>query len=337
MTELIITGIMSHLIADGLRIKNKQIIEDQDERGTKDMAIGNSLTQKPNKMGMTAYLNQDAVKAQITSIIGGKRGTSFITSIVAAVQATPELQECTNSSILSAALLGESLNLSPSKALSQYWIIPYQNKKKGVKEAQFQLGANGYKQLAMRTGQYKDIDFIVIHEGEYKGRDKFTGKQMFEFIQDDDEREALPVAGYLAYFELNNGFRKSVYWTKSKMEKHADQYSQAFNLEAYKKLQAGQIPQADMWKYSSYWYSNFDGMAEKTLIKHLLSKYGILSTELIQATEADGAIINDDGSKNYVEIENAEVTDVPETKPVQEPAPAAAPAEDPAAALFGGK
>ena len=300
------------------------------------MAVNNSLVNnKPQKMGMTAYLNQDAVKAQITSIIGSKRGTSFITSIVAAVQATPELQECTNSSILSAALLGESLNLSPSKALSQYWIIPYNNKKKGVKEAQFQLGANGYKQLAMRTGQYKDIDFIVIHEGEYKGRDKFTGKQMFEFIQDDDEREALPVAGYLAYFELNNGFRKSVYWTKSKMEKHADQYSQAFNLEAYKKLQAGQIPQSDMWKYSSYWYSNFDGMAEKTLIKHLLSKYGILSTELIQAVDADMTVINEDGSKNYVDVETV---DVPTPEPAKEASePAAAPANDPAAALFGGK
>ena len=296
------------------------------------MAVTNSLTKANQKMGMTAYLNQDAVKAQITSIIGSKRGTSFITSVVSAVQANPALQECTNPSILSAALLGESLNLSPSASLGQFWIIPYNNKKKGVKEAQFQLGANGYKQLAMRTGQYKDIDFIEIHEGEYKGRDKFTGKQMFEFIQDDDEREALPVVGYLAYFELNNGFRKTVYWTKSKMEKHANQYSQAFDLEAYKKLQAGQIPQADMWKYSSYWYSNFAGMAEKTLIKHLLSKYGILSTELIQAADADGAVINDDGTKNYVEVEDVEVVPAEPT-----PVPAEAPAADPADALFGGK
>lgn len=303
------------------------------------MAISNSLVNKTQKMGMTAYLNQDAVRQQVNSIVGSKRGTSFITSVVSAVQATPALQECTNTSILSAALLGESLNLSPSAALGQFWIIPYNNKKKGVKEAQFQLGANGYKQLAMRTGQYKDIDFIVIHEGEYKGRDRFTGKQMFEFIQDDDEREALPVAGYLAYFELTNGFRKSVYWTKSKMEKHASQYSQAFDLETYRKIQAGQIAQADMWKYSSYWYSNFDGMAEKTLIKHLLSKYGILSTELIVAVDSDEAIINEDGTKNYVEIE-----EVPET-PAAAPAPAkeekaAAPeasGEDPATALFGGK
>ena len=94
------------------------------------MAVNNSLVQKPaQKVGLTAYLNQDAVRAQINSIIGSKRGTSFITSIVSAVNANPALQECTNSSILSAALLGESLNLSPSAALGQYWIIPRNNKK----------------------------------------------------------------------------------------------------------------------------------------------------------------------------------------------------------------
>lgn len=267
------------------------------------MSVNNSLANSNQKrrLGMTAYLNQDAVKAQINSILGGKRGTAFISSIVSAVQATPALQECTNPSILSAALLGESLNLSNSPSLGQFWIIPYNNKKKGVKEAQFQLGANGFKQLAMRTGQYKDIDFIAIHEGEYKGRDKFTGKQVFEFLEDDDERDSLPVIGYLAYFELLNGFRKSVYWTKNKMEAHADKYSMAFDLDTYRKIQEGKIPQKDMWKYSSYWYSNFEGMAEKTLIKHLLSKWGILSTELITAIDADMAVIKEDGTKEYVD------------------------------------
>ena len=302
------------------------------------MPVNNSLANSNQKrrLGMTAYLNQDAVKAQINSILGGKRGTAFISSIVSAVQATPALQECTNPSILSAALLGESLNLSNSPSLGQFWIIPYNNKKKGVKEAQFQLGANGFKQLAMRTGQYKDIDFIAIHEGEYKGRDKFTGKQVFEFIEDDDERDSLPVIGYLAYFELLNGFRKSVYWTKNKMEAHADKYSMAFDLDTYRKIQEGKIPQEDMWKYSSYWYSNFEGMAEKTLIKHLLSKWGILSTELITAIDADTAVIHEDGTKDYVDSDDY-VVDV-EPEKVQEAPPV--PEEntnpiDAATALFG--
>ena len=299
------------------------------------MAVQNSLTNQnaaTKKMGLTAYLNQDAVKQQIASILGSKRGTAFITSIVSAAQATPAIAECTNNSILSAALLGESLNLSPSASLGQYWIIPYNNKKKNVKEAQFQLGANGYKQLAMRTGQYKDIDFIAIHEGEYKGRDKYTGKQIFEFIEDDDERDALPIVGYMAYFELTNGFRKSVYWTKQKMEKHADKYSQAFNLEAYHNLLAGKIPASEMWKYSSYWYSNFDGMAEKTLIKHILSKYGILSTEMITAIDSDMAVIREDGTKVYVDNQPDEQPTVEVVATVVEPTPEQA--SDDLAAVF---
>lgn len=306
------------------------------------MAVNNSLTRtQGQRLGMAAYLNQDAVKNQINSILGGKRGISFIASVVSAVQATPALQECTQPSILQAALLGETLNLSPSTSLGQFWILPYNNKKKGVKEAQFQLGANGYKQLAMRTGQYKDIDFIEIHEGEYKGRDKFTGKQVFEFIEDDDERESLPVVGYMAYFELLNGFRKSLFWTKDKMERHADKYSQAFSLEAYRKLKNGEIPASEMWKYSSYWYTDFAGMAEKTLIKNLLKKWGILSTELISAMDADESIINEDGTKTYVETE-----DVIEAEAVVQPDAPETPTEktedsenipsDAKAALFGG-
>lgn len=106
------------------------------------MAVNNSLANSNQKrrLGMTAYLNQDAVKAQINSILGGKRGTAFISSIVSAVQATPALQECTNPSILSAALLGESLKLSPSPQLGHYYLVPFKDNKQGIKVAQFQLG-----------------------------------------------------------------------------------------------------------------------------------------------------------------------------------------------------
>lgn len=303
------------------------------------MAVNNSLANKSQRLGgISTYLKQDAVKAHINSILGGKRGTAFIASVVSAVQATPALKECTSTSIVSAALIGESLNLSSSPSLGQFWIIPYNNKKKGTKEGQFQLGANGFKQLAMRTGQYKDIDFIVIHEGEYKGRDKFTGKQVFEFIEDDDERESLPVVGYMAYFELVNGFKKSVYWTKAKMENHADKYSQAFNLQNYRKLQEGKIQDSEMWKYSSYWYSNFDGMAEKTLIKHLLSKWGILSSELITAMDNDMAVIHEDGTKDYVDTEEyaAEIEPQQAQEPQKEEAQPQPEVMSPAAAaLFG--
>lgn len=88
--------------------------------------------------------------------------------------------------------------------------------------ATFVLGYKGYIQLALRSGQYKDLDVMVIKQGEYMGKDPETGKAKFQFIEDDDERETLPTIGYMAYFEYLNGFRKVVYWSKEKMMTHAD-------------------------------------------------------------------------------------------------------------------
>ena len=119
------------------------------------MAVQNSLANRKTKTGLSVYLTRDDVRSQINSIVGGKNGARFISSIVSAVQTTPALQECTNPSILSAALLGEALKLSPSPQLGQFYMVPFDNKKKGVKEAQFQLGYKGYIQLAERSGYYK--------------------------------------------------------------------------------------------------------------------------------------------------------------------------------------
>ncbi len=306
--------------------------------------VKNSLTQKKEtKVGFTAFLTQDAVNAQIAKVVGGKNATRFVTSIISAVQTNSTLQECTNQSILSAALQGEVLNLPPSPQLGYFYMVPFNNRKKGCKEAQFQLSAKGYKQLAMRSGQYRDIDVFYIREGEYLGRDKYTGKQKFEFIEDDDERESRPVIGYLAYFETLNGFRKQLYWTKTKMEKHADKYSQAFSLEAARKLEAGEIPKEDLWRYSSFWYTSFDEMAEKTMIRQLLSKWGMLSTDMIQAYDADMAVINADGTKNYVDNEDENIIEQPaQTQPTDDipgqmnvtDYPEMAPTQDAKAALF---
>ena len=310
------------------------------------MALQNSLTKSKQRLGFTAYLTQEAVKDQINKVVGGKNATRFISSIISAVQTNPQLQECTNSSILSAALQGEALKLPPSPQLGFFYMIPFKNKKKGCTEAQFQISAKGYKQLAMRSGQYLDIDVLYIHEGEYLGRDKYTGKQKFEFIEDDDERESRPIIGYLAYLEMLNGFRKQIYWTKTKMEKHADRYSQAFSLEASRKLANGEIPQSELWKYSSYWYTSFDEMAEKTMIRQLLSKWGMLTTELAEAYDADMAVIHEDGTKDYVDTED--IVDMPQEEPKAEtdksqfamPEPVvddtATAESETAAALFGG-
>ncbi|MBE5985212.1 MAG: recombinase [Paenibacillaceae bacterium] len=268
--------------------------------------MGNEVTTTQPK-GMAGFLSNDKVKANILQVVGQKNTARFIASVVSAVQNTPALQECSHNSILSAALLGEALNLSPSPQLGQFYMVPYKKKDREGKvvsvDAQFQLGAKGYKQLAMRTGQYKDLDVIYIRQGEYLGRDRSTGKHKFEFIEDDAIREELPVIGYLAYFELLNGFRKEIFWTRSKMEKHADQYSQAFNLSDFHLLQEGKIPKKDLWKYSSFWYKSFDEMAEKTMIRQLISKWGIMSIEMSDAYERDMAVISEDGSPRYIDNE----------------------------------
>ena len=184
--------------------------------------------------------------------------------------------------------------------------------KKNCKEAQFQIGYKGYLQLAIRTGEYVDIDAIEIREGEYKGRNRLTGKPEFEFVDDDAIRENLPVIGYMAYFEMKNGYIKRLYWSKEKMVKHADEYSQAFSAKKLEELQSGKIPQNELWKYSSFWYKNFDEMAKKTMLRQLLSKHGLLSTEMQKAVESDQAIIDDELKPHYVDnpnvIDNEEQT-----------------------------
>lgn len=271
------------------------------------MAVQNSLTNRQVKTGMAAYLTKDAVKKQINSVVGGKNGTRFISSIVSAVQTTPALQECTNPSILSAALLGEALNLSPSPQLGQFYMVPFDNKKKGCKEAQFQLGYKGYIQLAERSGYYKKLNVLAIKEGELIHYDPLNEEIEVELIEDDVIREETPSMGYYAMFEYENGFRKTLYWSKKKMLAHAEKYSFAFakngGAKSLELLEQGKIPEKDMWKYSSFWFKDFDGMALKTMLRQLISKWGIMSIDLQTAIEKDAAVIHEDGTPEYVENE----------------------------------
>lgn len=290
------------------------------------MAVNNSLANRQTKTGLAAYLTQDAVKKQINSIVGGKNGTRFISSIVSAVQTTPALQECTNPSILSAALLGEALNLSPSPQLGQFYMVPFDNKKKGCKEAQFQLGYKGYIQLAKRSGVYKKINVISIKEGELISYNPLEEELEVNLIEDDYERENTPTIGYYAMFEEVNGYRHSIYWSKQKMLAHAEKYSFAFykngGAKSLELLEQGKILEKDLWKYSSFWFKDFDGMAHKTMLRQLISKWGTMSIDLQKAIDKDMAVIQEDGSADYVEnaaeeLDNDNVVAEQEIKEVQ--------------------
>ena len=300
------------------------------------MAVGNSLTAaKTQKTSLTAYLTNDAVKNQINKVVGGKNGTRFVSSIVSAVQTTPALQECTNNSILNAALLGEALGLSPSPQLGQFYMVPFKNNKKNCKEAQFHLGYKGYIQLAIRSGYYKKLNVLPIKEGELIRYDPLNEELEVDLIEDDILREEAETIGYYAMFEYENGFRKTLYWSKKKMQAHADKYSSAYSLKIAGDIAQGKIPEKDMWKYSSFWYKDFDAMAMKTMLRQLISKWGIMSIDMQNAFDKDMAVIHEDGTAEYVdnsENSNEEVVADQELNEVESAVPDAEPAGNKSAA-----
>ena len=292
------------------------------------MAVGNSLARRPQKASLAVYLTNDAVKNQINNVIGGKNGPRFISSIVSAVQANPALQECTNPSVLSAALLGESLNLSPSPQLGQYYLVPYANNDANTTEAQFQLGYKGYIQLAIRSGQYKKLNVLAIKEGELIRFDPLNEEIEVRLIQDEEKRENAQTIGYYAMFEYTNGFRKAMYWSKAKMLAHAKKYSPGYRKDLSKGTQY------------TFWSKDFDGMAYKTMLRQLISKWGVMSIDLQSAIDADMAVIREDGTKDYVENEQDIVQDqafqetVPEENIEKEKNVDQREAADPAASFF---
>lgn len=318
------------------------------------MAVANTLTKRePQKQTFSAFLTRDAIKNQINSIVGGKDGQRFISAIVSAVSVNPALSECENSTILAGALLGESLKLSPSPQLGHYYLVPFDDKNRG-KVATFQLGYKGYIQLAIRSGQYKKLNVMAIKEGELEYFDPLNEDIKINLMVDNwDAREAAPTVGYYAFFELTNGFRKAIYWSKKQMIAHADKYSPAFSKDggtikskngekkkvSFVEFEAGNFPASDAWMYSSFWYKNFDGMAYKTMLRQLISKWGIMSTEMQQAFDADMTFEDASGNRNYVESDE----DIIDMEMPSEPLPTPEEAipeqvdtpQDAASALFG--
>lgn len=314
--------------------------------------MSSSSTAVAQKPKFSAAISSAGYQRLINNTLGDpERARRFVASITSAVAVNPALQDCEPGTILAGALLGESLNLSPSPQLGQYYLVPFEQKLKDAngktawifdengnhvldkngkwmayteKRAQFVLGFKGYLQMAIRSGQYRDIDAMEVHDGEYLGKDPATGKPRFQFIENDDERDARPVIGYMAYFEYLNGFRKTLFWSRQKMMNHADQNSPAFSAQAMQQIEAGQVAQEDMWNYSSFWYKDFDAMAKKTMLRQLISKWGIMSVEMQQAYVQDSKFIQIDENGGFIsapeevpqnvkpEISQPEITDAVE-------------------------
>lgn len=248
------------------------------------------------KMGIASFLAQEAIKANVESVVGAKDSQRFISSVVSAVQTNPTLSECTNSSILSAALLGHSLNLPQSPQIGMFYMVPFKNKKKmkdsngrevtmDVTEATFQLSYRGMLQLAMRSGQYKAMNVTDIREGELVAYNPIEDTYEFKPETDYTKRSSLKIVGYYAFFEMINGFKKGIYWTIEQLDAHAKKYSASYR---------------NGWS-SSIWKSDFDAMAKKTLLRQLISKWGIMSVEKEKAYVGDQAVIREDGTPDYID------------------------------------
>ncbi|MDI3312024.1 MAG: recombinase RecT [Thermoanaerobacterium sp.] len=214
------------------------------------------------------------VKKRFEEVLG-HRAAQFITSISNIVNGNPMLRNCDANSILSAAMVAATLDLPVDPNLGFSYIIPYHTKE-GWK-AQFQVGYKGIIQLALRTGQYKNINVIAIYEGQLKGFNPLTEEIELNF----DNKISNKVIGYAAYFRLINGFEKTVYWPIEKVRAHAQRFSKTYN--------------------NGPWKTDFDEMAKKTVIKNTLSKWGILSVDMQTALKSDQAIIHE--SKRGVDYE----------------------------------
>lgn len=265
------------------------------------MANNNALAAQKPKFSMV--IKSDTYQKLIQQTLGNpKKAERYTAAIMSAVATNPQLQTCEAKTILSGSLLAESLNLAHSPQLGHYYLVPFNNRKQGTTEAQFILGYKGYIQLAARSGYYKHINVMEIKEGELVSYNPFDEEIILNPIQDVDEREKTPTIGYYAMFEYTNGFKKVLYWSKAQMLTHADKYSKAFNKASYEKLLNGEIPDKDLWKYSSFWYKDFDSMAKKTMLRQLISKWGVMSTEMVQAIETDNSVIRIDKGNFAAEI-----------------------------------
>ena len=227
-------------------------------------------------------MRNDDIKKRFTEVLNEQSAT-FMASIVNAVSSTPKLQECDPMTVWGSGMIAASLKLPVDPNLGFAYIVPYKDRNKGM-IAQFQMGYKGFIQLSMRSGQYKRMNVSEVYSDELDfhnpitGEIKFTDMSTWKFRE---EEKPADVIGYYAIFELLNGYIREEYWSISKINNHAKKYSQTFKRGFGK------------------WVDDFDAMAKKTVIKALLSKWGILSIEMQKAIETDQSTTTDGDDLDY--------------------------------------
>lgn len=238
-----------------------------------------------NELTHKQFFNSPAVKQKFSGVVNGN-GQQFVASLLSIVTNNNLLAKATNESIMTAAMKAAVLNLPIEPSLGYAYIVPYKN------QAQFQVGYKGLIQLAQRSGQVTRLNAGEVYESQYKGFNPLTEDLEVDMTAIPKENEK--VVGYFAFMRLANGFEKTVFWTKERVQAHGKKYSQSYSS-----------------KYSP-WQSDFDAMARKTVLKHMLSTYAPLSTELqdaIVADNADSTISNKNEIKDVTQEPVAETLD----------------------------
>lgn len=233
----------------------------------------------------------------LSQVLGEKRA-SFVNNLTALVANNTKLQECEPLGLMYAGIKATALDLPLDPNLGFAYVIPYKNNRENKTESQFQIGYKGFIQLAIRSGQFQSINVTEVKDGELVNEDMLTGDLTFKRAA-ANVREGLKTVGYAAFFRLNNGFEKSLYFTVEAVEAHAKKYSQTYGSKY------------ESTRNSSKWATDFDAMAKKTVLKLLLSKYAPLSVEMQMAKDADQGIIDRDGKARYIDNE-AQVAEVPQ-------------------------
>lgn len=241
----------------------------------------NKLAKKGNgtvgQATLKSMINDERTKNKFKEMLGNK-AAGFLTSLMNTTNGNAQLQQADPNSILKAGAIAATLDLPIDPNLGFAYIVPYNNK--GKNEAQFQMGYKGFVQLAIRTGQYKRINVTELYEGQFESYDPITDELKYNL----DNRLSDEITHYVAYFQTINGFEKYNVMSKEEIENHAKKFSKTYSYKG------------------SSWQTNFNTMAKKTVLKLLLSKFGILSIEMQTAQKADQAVIRE-FDKNNIEVE----------------------------------
>lgn len=268
--------------------------------------MANEVTKKP-ATGLQAFnqtITNPSTQKYLQDVLGERKG-SFVNNLTALVANNAQLQECVPLTVMFAALKATALNLPLENSLGMAYCIPYKNNKDNTTVAQFQLGYKGFKQLALRSGQFAVIPNATdIKEGELKSRNRLTGECVFEFIEDDTQRAKAKTIGYASYFKLLNGAESTFYMSIEEMEAHALRYSQTYR------------SRTDYIKKSSKWTTDFDDMAKKTVIKLNLSRNAPLSVEMQDAIKADQSVMYEADKYEYADNMEQQIVDAQKAQEV---------------------